>query len=292
MKFASTLMGVRMRGYADAARSLEDAGFESLWVPEHLALPSEMPSTYPYTETGQPPIGVRTPCYDPWVLLSFVACATSTIRLATNVCILPLYHPLRTGRDVVTLDRLSGGRVTLGIGVGWLRDEFDWVGEDFANRGRRTDEIMQILRRLWTEDVIQYESPNYRFGPLQFEPKPLQRPGIPIEVGGASPAAVRRAALLGDGWIEIGSEDLVEVARQVGTIRKLRADAGLQDAPFEITVGGRWAATIDDIRRAADAGATRILASPYSGSPLDAPEVASWANRVRDELIEPFRAHP
>jgi probable F420-dependent oxidoreductase len=290
MKFASALMGVRLRSFGNAARAMEDAGFESVWVPEHVAFPSEMPPTYPYTDTGLPPVPVGTPCYDPWALLAFVACATTTIRLATNVCILPLHHPLRTGRDVVTVDRLSGGRVTLGIGVGWLQDEFEWLGEDFTNRGRRTDEIMQILRRLWSEDVIEYSSENYRFGPLRFEPKPLQRPGIPIEVGGASPAAVRRAALLGDGWIEIGSNDLDDVARQVATIKQLRADAGLADAPFEVTVGGQWATNLDDVRRAADAGATRILATAYTGAPLDAADVASWANRFRDETIEPFLA--
>jgi alkanesulfonate monooxygenase SsuD/methylene tetrahydromethanopterin reductase-like flavin-dependent oxidoreductase (luciferase family) len=180
--------------------------------------------------------------------------------------------------------------VTLGIGVGWLQDEFEWLEEDFTNRGRRTDEIMQILRRLWSEDVIEHASDNYRFGPLRFEPKPLQRPGIPIEVGGASPAAVRRAALLGDGWIEIGSNDLDDVARQVATIKQLRADAGLADAPFEVTVGGQWATNLDDVRRAADAGATRILATGYTGAPLDAADVASWANRFRDETIEPFLA--
>jgi probable F420-dependent oxidoreductase len=279
-----------MKSYADAVRSLEDAGFESLWVPEHLAFPADLPETYPYTETGLPPVPPGTPCYNPFVLLSYVACASSTIRLATNICILPLAHPLRTARDVVTLDRLSGGRVTLGVGVGWMREEFDWIGEDFANRGQRTDEIMTILRQLWSEEIVEYKSPNYSFGPVRFSPKPLQKPSVPIEVGGASPAAIRRAALLGDGWVEIGSSDLDAVARQVATIRRLREDAGLADAPFEVTLGGQFAGSLDDVQRAADAGATRILTAPYSGTPLDASDIASWATRFRDEVMEPFGA--
>jgi probable F420-dependent oxidoreductase len=289
MKFATTLMGVRLRSFAPAARSLEEAGFESLWIPEHLAMPTEFPATYPYTESGLPPVSAGTPCYNPFVLLSYVACATSTIRLATNVYILPLHHPLRTARDVATLDRLSGGRVTLGVGVGWLRDEFDWIGEDFTNRGRRADEIIQILRRLWTEDTVHYESTNYRFGPVRFQPKPLQRPTIPIEVGGTSAPALRRAALLGDGWIEIGSSDIDEVARCIRQITKLREEAGQADTPFEFTVGGEWACDLDMLRRVADAGATRVLAWPGSTKPLDDSDVAAWAARFHDELIAPMQ---
>jgi probable F420-dependent oxidoreductase len=291
MKFATTLMGVRMRGFGEAAQSLEAAGFESLWIPEHLAMPAEFPPTYPYTESGLPPVPVGAPCYNPFVLLAFVACATSTIRLATNVCILPLHHPLRTARDVVTLDRISGGRVTFGVGVGWMRDEFDWVGEDFTNRGKRADEIIAILRRLWSEDIVTYESENYHFGPVQFQPKPLQRPSIPIEVGGTSPAALRRAALLGDGWIEIGSADIDEISRCVTLIQKLRREAGLSAEEFEITVGGEWASDLDSLRRLADAGATRILAWPASSSPLDAVDVRAWAERFHADVIEPMQSH-
>jgi probable F420-dependent oxidoreductase len=291
MKFATTLMGVRMRALGEAAQSLESVGFESIWIPEHLAMPVEFPATYPYTESGLPPVPAGTPCYNPFVLLSYIACATSTIRLATNVCILPLHHPLRTARDVVTLDRLSGGRVTLGVGVGWMRDEFDWIGEDFHNRGKRADEIIEILRRLWSEDVVEYESANYRFGPVHFQPKPLQRPILPIEIGGTSPAALRRAALLGDGWIEIGSADIDEIARRIAHIRRMREEAGRDSYPFEITVGGEWAKDVDNLRRVADAGATRVLAWPASSKPLDAPDVAQWAARFRDEVIEPMHSH-
>lgn len=287
MKFGSTLMGVRLSGFAESARALDEAGFESVWVPEHLALPAEQPTGYPYTTDGRPPIPSGTPCYDPFVLLSFVACATTSVRLATNVCILPLHHPLRTARAAVTLDRLSGGRVTLGVGVGWLKAEFDWLGEDFTTRGRRTDEIVAILRQLWTEDHVTHTSDFYRFGPVAFKPKPAQREGIPIEVGGTSPAALRRAALLGDGWIHIGAEDVTEISDHIAEITRMRADAG-RDGPFEITAGGSWGDNLAAVRRAAVAGVTRVVARPYSGTPLDGREVADWAARFRREVIEPF----
>jgi alkanesulfonate monooxygenase SsuD/methylene tetrahydromethanopterin reductase-like flavin-dependent oxidoreductase (luciferase family) len=152
----------------------------------------------------------------------------------------------------------------------------------------RADEIIGILRRLWSEEVVSYESDNYRFGPVRFEPKPLQRPSIPIEVGGTSPAALRRAALLGDGWIEIGSADIDEIARCVTHIKALRADAGLAAQPFEVTVGGEWATDLDTVRRIADAGATRILSWPASTKPLEASDVEAWAMRFREDFIEPM----
>jgi probable F420-dependent oxidoreductase len=287
LKFGASCMGIRLRSLGDACRALEEAGFESVWVPEHLAFPQEMPSLYPYTSSGQPPVSPSTPCYDPWALLSFLACATTTLRLATNICILPLRHPLQAARSIVTVDRLSGGRVTLGVGVGWLDAEFEWLGLDFHDRGAATDESICILRDLWSEEVVEHHSDRYSFGPLHFEPKPLQRPSIPIEVGGASPAALRRAAHLGDGWIEIGAHDHDELAATVDRLHGMRADAGRRDDPFEITVSAQLSHGLDAVARARDAGATRVLVSPYAGgTPLDAADVEAWAASFRDAVID------
>ena len=199
------IMGASFRAMPEVARIYEDNGLESLWVPEHLVFPATMPPRYPYTDSGYPVVTPDTPTYDPWVVLAYVAAATERIRLATNVFILPLRHPLQTARSVVTVDRVSGGRVTLGIGVGWLPDEFEYLEVDFAGRGRRTDAAIGAIRRLWSEDVIEVHDEHFDFGPVKFNPKPLQKPSIPIEVGGSSKPALRRAGRLGDGWIEIGS---------------------------------------------------------------------------------------
>ena len=286
MKFGTSLMGVRMRDYAEVAACFEEAGFESIWVPEHLAFPTEMPATYPYSDDGLPMVNTKTPCYDPWVVLGYVACATTTIRLATNVYILPLRHPLQTARSVVTVDRLSGGRVTLGVGVGWLEDEFTWTGQSFKNRGRRTDEIIRILRSLWSDEAIEEHSDYYDFGPLHFEPKPLQKPSIPIEVGGTTRPALRRAGTLGDGWVEVGSSDVDAFAASLAVVLDARRAAGRDGTPFEVTVGSALAHDADAVRRVHDAGATRVIAMPWRGGGAVSPaEARDWADRYADEVM-------
>lgn len=262
MKFGLSLFGLSPRYYPEIAAAAEANGFESVWMPEHLVLPAEMPDTYLYTESGRPPIDPRTPMFDPWVVLATVAQATSTIRLATNVYILPLRHPIVTARAVTTLDRVSGGRVTLGIGVGWLEEEFVLVGQDFRNRGRRTDEIIDLLRTMWSRDVdvIEHHGSYYDFEPFVFQPKPVQKPGIPIEVGGSSKPALRRAGTLGDGWIEIGVRDPDTLAAMIAEVNQHRRDAGRADGPFEFTCGlGR---TLEEAKRAQDLGVTRINLGP------------------------------
>ena len=236
MRFGLSVSGVSPRHYAALAQEAEALGFESIWVPDHLVFPEALPADYLYTEDGVPPIDASTAVYDPWVLLGAMAAVTERIRFGTNVYVLPLRHPVVTARGVLTVDRLSRGRVTLGIGVGWLRDEFDIVGLDPRNRGRRTDEIIPLLRRLWSEEVIEHHGEHYDLPAVRFEPKPFQQP-IPIEVGGTSPAALRRAGLLGDGWIEIGSRDADELRASIATIDKVRAAAGRADQPFLMTGG-------------------------------------------------------
>lgn len=272
MKFGLSLFGLSPRYYPEIAQAAEANGFESVWIPEHLVLPAIMPPTYPYTDTGYPPIDPSTPMFDPWVVLSLIAQATTSIRLATNVYVLPLRHPLVTARAVVTLDRVSAGRVTLGVGAGWLQEEFEIMGQDFHNRGVRMDEIMGLLRRVWDrdEDVIEHHGAHYDFAPFRFQPKPVQKPGIPIEVGGASKAARRRAGFLGDGWIAIGPQDPASLSRQISEIAGHRSAAGRGDLPFEITAGsGR---TNHEVRRAEEIGVTRITLGPEPhGRVLDDP---------------------
>ena len=291
MKFGLHLT-VSPRHYREIASLAEEVGFDTIYVPEHLVLPSEMPALYPYSDDGLPrlsglgDITPSTPCYDPWAQLGFVAACTSTVRLATAVAVVPLYHPLFLARSLATLDRLSGGRVTLGGGVGWLKSEFDWAGRSFHDRGRRTDVIIDLLRRFWAEDVVEHHDEHFDLGPLQFNPKPLQKPGIPIELGGSSPAALRRVGRLGDGWLEFGARDLDEVVAQLAVVDEERRRAERTELPFEVT---SWLPVIDDVdrvRRAEDAGIDRIATSPTvaNGTPLTPDVFRTWAFALRDRM--------
>jgi probable F420-dependent oxidoreductase len=213
-----------------------------------------------------------------------VASATDRIRLATGVFVLPLRHPIVTARAVLTLDRVSRGRAVLGIGVGWLAEEFAVLGQSFGDRGDRTDESIELIRRLWTEEVVEHHGRHFDFGPVRFEPKPVQRP-VPIEVGGTSPAALRRAGRLGDGWIELGSADLDEVRRRLAVVAEARRQAGRQ-GPFEVTCSV-VAPDLDAVARYAEAGVTRLLVAPPPAAGVRSPEeLMDWLDRFADGVID------
>jgi probable F420-dependent oxidoreductase len=258
VKFGYPLFGVRPPDYGEVARRAEAAGFESIWMAEHLVFPVEMPSTYPYSETGQPPVYPGSPLYDAWVTLAYIAACTTRIRLGTHVYILPLRHPLVTARAVATLDVLSRGRAVLGAGVGWLEDEFHFVGESFADRGKRSDEIIELLRELWSAKVIDFHGEFYEFGPLRFEPKPVQQP-LPIEIGGVTPPAVRRAARLGDGWLATGKMELAELEQRIKRLHALRREAGRESEPFEVSFGNQLGLDRESVQRYAELGVTRLM---------------------------------
>lgn len=286
-------MVVGTRHYADVGLLAEQAGFCSLHVPDHLVYPDRVPATYPYSDDGVLRLdGVELlsgdlACYDPFVQLGFLAACTQSVKLVTGVCIAPLYHPIALARSLATVDRMSGGRVILGLGVGWLAEEFAAIGATFNDRGRRTDSIIDILRRLWTEDVIEHDDPWYRFGPIRFNPKPLSRSTIPIHVGGSSTAALRRAGRLGDGWIEIGSRTFEEFQAKLAVVQGARVDAGRADLPFEISTTAVPFASLDDYRRAADLGVSCVVVVPALGNdrPRDPAAFRDWAQRFHDDVI-------
>jgi len=186
----------------------------------------------------------------------------------------------------VTVDRVTGGRVTLGIGVGWMPDEFEYLGLDFAERGRRTDAAIDAIRRLWSDEVIEVHDEHFAFGPVKFNPKPLQKPSIPIEIGGAAAPALRRAGRLGDGWIEIGSTDLDDFSAKLAIVMRARTEAG-RDGPFEVTASGTLAHDLDGYRRLEEAGATRVVTGPRppEGSRLTPQGAIEWAKRFADDVI-------
>jgi probable F420-dependent oxidoreductase len=287
MRFGLALSGVSPRHYASLAQQAETAGFESVWVPDHLVFPEVMPASYLYTDTGEPPIPSTTAAYDPWVLLGAIASVTETIRLGTNVYVLPLRHPIAVARSVLTVDRISRGRVTLGAGVGWLKEEFGVIGLDATNRGKRTDEMIGLLRRLWTDPVVEHHGDYYDIPAVYFEPKPFQRP-IPIETGGSSPAALRRAGRLGDGWIEIGSRDQDELGAKLKIVHAERAAAGREDLPFLVTVGIDADVTVDDVADLATLGVDRVVVRVPAAT-TDAGALSEFVQGFADKTISIIR---
>ena len=263
MKIGIPLFRLRPEQMAPVARRAETLGFESVWVPEHLVFPVRMKSRYPYSKDGDPPIATNVPFLDPLVTLTHVAAHTSRIRIGTNVYLLPLRHPLSTARMVTSLDVLSAGRVSLGIGIGWCEEEFEAAGVDFRTRGARTREYVRALRALWTEDTPGFHGRFVAFAPVHFLPKPVQKPHPPILFGGETEAALRRAADLGDGWYGVGHTPQTAAAR-VTRLRELRAAAGREAQPFEITVSPGGALDAASVRAFAEAGVDRIVVLPWT----------------------------
>jgi len=217
------------------AQAAEESGCDSLWVPEHLIWPAELSSPYPYRSDGGPPVPSDVLLYDPWVLLGAVATATTRIKLGTCVYVLPLRDPLVTARAVATLDVMSAGRAVLGAGLGWMREEFEAVGIDFKSRGERCDEIVPVLRSLWSQELTSASGKHINFAPLYMNPKPPQGAALPIVFGGESNAALRRAARLGDGWL--GTWHDVDSTRAVTRrLEELLVTHGRAGESFEITV--------------------------------------------------------
>jgi probable F420-dependent oxidoreductase len=281
LKVGVPLFRIRPEQAQAVACRAEALGFDSVWVPEHVVFPPRFGSRYPYAADGVPPITPDSPVLDPLMLLTHVAAATSRIRLGTNIYLVPLRHPLLAARAAVTLDILSGGRLTLGVGVGWLKEEFQALGVDFRTRGGRARECVRALRALWTEPEPRFHGRYFSFGPVKFEPKPVQKPCIPIVFGGETEAALARAAALGDGWYGVGHTP--ETARaQVQKLRALLERAGRARVPFEITASHRAPTlTRDDVERYADAGVHRIAVVPWRRGR----EAEEALGRVADEVL-------
>ena len=264
MHFGVAFANVFTFAEPEAARAIattaEAAGFESLWTVEHVVVPAGYQSRYPYDPSGRMPAPDDTPLPDPFVWLAFVAAATSTIKLGTGIAILPQRNPLIAAKEVATLDVLSEGRVLLGVGAGWLEEEFAALGVPFEGRGRRLDEHIGAMRALWAGERASYEGDLVRFPPCTSSPRP---PGgrVPIHVGGHTDVAARRAGRLGDGFFP-GTSDREHLAHVLGVMRRAAEEAGRDPDAIEVTTGGPLDA--DGIRRLGDLGVHRVTIPPLA----------------------------
>lgn len=260
-------------------RIAEEHGIESLWTVEHVVVPADYQSQYPYSSSGRMPGPEESPIPDPLIWLTWVGAATTTLRLATGILILPQRNPVILAKELATLDVLSGGRVELGVGVGWLREEFDALGVPFEERGARTDEYIEALRCLWRDAEPCFEGRYTSFDRAKSYPKPVQDL-IPIHVGGHTPAAARRAGRLGDGFFP-GRSTEGELRSLLDTMRASAKDAGRDPDAIEVTAGGVMDA--DGVRRFGDLGVDRIALPPL-GWDLDT--LREQLGRFSEQVIE------
>jgi probable F420-dependent oxidoreductase len=240
------------------AAHADEVGFESLLAVEHVAVPVGYESRYPYSDTGRMPLPEACELPDPLDLLAWLAARTERLRLGTGILVLPEHHPLQLAKRCATIDRLSGGRLFLGVGVGWMREEVAALGIDPDERGSRTDEGIEALRVIWREDEPSFEGRHFAFGPVRSHPKPVE-PTIPILVGGHSPAAARRAGRLGDGFFPLGlSGELLD--RRWAQVQAAAVEADRDPSSVSLTLGGLLG---DDaaITDAAARGAERVVLS-------------------------------
>ena len=258
--FGISLLRVAPVRWLEVAQEAERLGFESVWMSEHLVLPARFdPTRYP---DGRLPIRSDTPLFDVMVFLAAIAARTRTLRLGTYVYQLGLRHPFVAARAIATLDVVSGGRVELGVGAGWLAEEWAATGLEFADRGRRLDEALHVCQRLWTEAVVEHRGEFFAFPPVMFEPKPVQG-RLPVHIGGESTAALRRAVRFGDGWIGMHHTP-ASVAPLLARLRELAASAGRRE-PLYTTVAAPPGPDVDVAGWAAS-GVDRVLIAPWERS--------------------------
>ncbi len=265
LMFANTGPFASAEGARAIAAAAENAGFESIWTVEHVVVPIGYESEYPYDKSGKMPGGETIDFPDPLVWLSYVAACTSEIKLATGILIVPQRNPGVLAKEVATLDKLSGGRMVFGVGVGWLEEEFDALGVPFRQRGKRLDEYVHAMRALWASDDASYTGEFTSFQSVVSRPHPVDG-AVPIVVGGHSEAAARRAGRLGDGFFPAkGSNE--ELSALFEIMRSTALEHGRDPDAIEITTGGAAAFAPDPVAALKELeamGVSRVVIPPLA----------------------------
>ena len=290
---------VRPDDLSRLAQRVEGLAYDSLWVSDHVVLPLNIESRYPYSSRGVFPFLPQEDILEPVTTLTFLAGATRHIRLGISALILPYRHPVLNTKMLTTLDVLSGGRTILGVGVGWMKEEFEVLDADYEHRGRITDEHIRIFKALCTQQEPSFEGEDYRVKGIAFSPKPLQKPHPPIWVGGNTGPAMRRAAFLGDGWHAVNLRP-AQLAAGRQEVFRLRRQHGLETDRFQVSLRTSLQVTAEplgedrtpltgtsrqieeDIRRYEEAGAEYLVMGPR-GANID--DVLSTIERFAEGVM-------
>lgn len=268
--------------------AVEERGFESIWVPEHVVMFDDYDSPYPYSPDGRFPGGSDTGLLEPLTALTYLAAVTDRVRLGTAICLIPQRNPVYTAKQVADLDVLSGGRVDFGIGIGWLREEYEVLNVPFERRGKRADEYLALMRSLWSDGTAALSGEFYELPECRLYPKPLQSP-VPVHVGGESDAALRRAAAHGQGWFSwnrLPGDDLTERLARLDEELAARGRSR-SDVDFELTICPYFnPITPEMVEQYAAAGVDRLLAMCMAFGPDD---LQSTLDDLASSLLEPTR---
>ncbi len=262
MKIGIVPINVGMKDHervAGLVKKAEEVGLESVWTFEHVIVPETYESRYPYDPRGKMAATPETSFIDPLIAIAFAAAHTSTIRFGTGVNILPQANPLFMAKQVASLDVVSGGRLMLGIGTGWLREEYQALGATFERRGARFDDYLTAMKKVWSGEVVEHKSDFIDWSGFKSHPTPLQKPHPPLIIGGSTPPALRRVVEHGDGWFA-PSAGVDNLKPQLETLRKLAREAGRDPETIEISAmwpyGSEGVASISQYE---DLGVSRLI---------------------------------
>jgi probable F420-dependent oxidoreductase len=268
------------------AIAAEEAGFEALSFSDHVVYPETLDTPYPYTPDGSRRYDESSVFPDPWVAIGALSSVTRTLRFTNNVFVLAMRNPFLAAQSIATAAALSDGRVTLTVGVGWSNVEFELVGQSFRNRGRRTDEMIEVMRKLWSGDFVEHQGDFYRFPRLRLPVVPPER--IPVWVGGISEPALRRAAR-NDGWIS-DLQPASDIVASIDKIRGWREEAG-RSGPFDVMASASDVHDASGYRRLAEAGVSHVLTMPwafYHGLTDDLEKKRDGMRRFAEDVLSAF----
>jgi probable F420-dependent oxidoreductase len=289
MKIGITAIGIgkaaRPGTIRAVAENAERLGFATLWAPEHVVLFDSHESKYPYRDDGSFMARSDIDLLDPFIGLTYAAAFSSRIRLATGICLVPEHNPLALAKVIASLDSLSGGRVALGVGIGWSSEEFAALGISFERRAQRTCEYLEVMRKLWGEEKSSFSGEFVRFDGVRSFPKPPQGAKLPVIFGGESMPALRRVARLGNGWfgVKLNPE---QAAAKIETLRSLMRDNGRDLKELEIIISPyENQVTAEDLRAYHELGVAEFV--PFVRLPGDDKKIPEALERVAREWVEP-----